>query len=71
MIKYEIDMKGRSKLVAMGNTDTLSADVMVLIKRLYDSHKSAGEEVAQAFVQNIVSCLLDEDSPLYQEVKQC
>ena len=71
MIKYEIDMEGRSKLYAVGDTSTLAADVMVLIKRLYDCQKNAGEEMAQAFIKNINHCLVDKDSPLFKEVKQC
>lgn len=69
MIKYVITEEGKQFLEAVGDIDTLSANVMVLIKRIYDSFKSADERDAKAFVYSLVICLTNPDSPLFQEVK--
>lgn len=68
MIRYEITKTGHSELTAMGNVETLCADTMVLIKRLYDSLKEGpGEVLAEHFLKTLVHCLTDKNSPLYVE----
>lgn len=68
MIRYEITETGHSELAAMGNVETLCADTMVLIKRLYDALKEGpGEELAERFLKTLVHCLTDKNSPLYGE----
>lgn len=69
MLKYEINEKHQSDIVAIGNCETLAADTMVLIKRLYDSLKEGpGEEVAEAYRTILVRGLTDKDSPIFKEI---
>lgn len=68
MLKYEINEKRQSALEAIGNCETLVADTMVLIKRLYDGLKEGpGEEVAETFRKLLARCLIDRTSPIFEE----
>lgn len=70
MIKFVITEDGKHSLEAVGGMSTLCADVTVLIKQIYESFKAADESAAKAFVNSLVICLLDPDSPFFQEVKK-
>lgn len=70
MIKYEIDRVGGHVIAVSGTLTELQADVTVLIAEIYLHIKAGSEERAKVFLDGLVTCLSDPNSPFFEEVKK-
>lgn len=67
MVNYKCDKKGNISLHAEGSDREFCADVMVLIRRLYDLILlNDTAEAANIFVNNLAMGIMDPDHPLFE-----
>ena len=70
MLECNITEKARDvKIVAIGDTRTLFADTVIVIKRIHRAIRMNNQQEAADYVKAIASILTDPDSPFWQEVE--
>lgn len=54
-------------VVAVGDLPTLSADTIVIIRQIHRAVQRNNQKAAADYVRNIVTTLVDPDSPFWKE----